>query len=152
MAPQRRRCIMTAKQSAVKRYIVRLSDDERERLDALTHMGKHPARLLTKARILLKADASEAGEGWSDSQIAEALDTSTDTVARTRQQLVEEGFDAVLVRRTSPNSGRPRIFGGAAEAKLIAFVCSQPPKGRTRWTLQLLEEAVVEPKIVERAN
>ena len=88
MAPQRRRCIVTAKQSAVKRYIVKLSDAERERLDALTHMGKHPARLLTKARILLKADASEAGEGWSDSRIAEALDTSTDTVARTRQQLV----------------------------------------------------------------
>ncbi len=71
---------MTAKQSAVKRYVVKLSDEERERLDALIHMGKHPARLLTKARILLKADASEAGEGWSDSQIAEALDTSIDTV------------------------------------------------------------------------
>jgi Homeodomain-like domain len=88
---------VTAKQSAVKRYVVKLSDEERERLDALTNMGKHPARLLTKARILLKADASEAGEGWSDSRIAEALDTSTDTVARTRQQLVEEGFEAVLV-------------------------------------------------------
>jgi hypothetical protein len=55
---------VTAKQSAVKRYVVKLSDEERERLDALVHIGKHPARLLTKARILLKADASEAGEGW----------------------------------------------------------------------------------------
>ena len=73
---------MTAKQAAVKRYVVTLSDDERERLDALIHVGKHSARLLTKARILLKADASEAGEGWSDSQIAAALDTSVDTVAR----------------------------------------------------------------------
>ena len=118
---------MTAKQSAVKRYVVRLSDEERERLDALTHMGKHPARLLTKARILLKADASEAGEGWSDSRIAEALDTSTDTVARTRQQLVEEGFEAVLVRKYSPASARPRIFDGAADAKLIALACSPPP-------------------------
>ena len=143
---------MTAKQSAVKRYIVKLSDDERERLDALTHMGKHPARLLTKARILLKADASEAGEGWSDSRIAEALDTSTDTVARTRQQLVEEGFEAVLVRKHSPASARPRIFDGASEAKLIALACSPPPKGRKRWTLQLLEEAVVELNIVERAS
>ncbi len=62
---------MTAKQSAVKRYVVKLSDEERQRLDALTHMGKHPARLLTKARILLKADASEVGEGWSDSQIGQ---------------------------------------------------------------------------------
>src|SRR6476660_1635451 len=152
MAPQRRRCIVTAKQSAVKRYVVRLSDEEGERLDALTNMGKHPARLLTKARILLKADASEAGEGWSDSRIAAALDTSTDTVARTRQQLVEEGFDAVLVRKHSPASARPRIFDGAAEAKLIALACSEPPKGRKRWTVKWLEEVVVELKIVERAS
>ncbi len=143
---------MIAKQIAVKRYVVKLSDDERKRLDALIHAGKHSARLLTKARILLKADASEAGEGWSDSQIAAALDTSIDTVARTRQQLVEEGFEAVLVRKHSPASARPRIFDGAAEAKLIALACSRPPKGRKRWTLQLLEEAVVELNIVERAS
>ena len=71
---------MTAKQIAVKRYVVKLSDEERGRLNTLIHAGKHPARLLTKARILLKADASEAGEGWSDSRIAAALDTSVDTV------------------------------------------------------------------------
>ena len=97
---------MIAKQIAVKRYVVKLSDDERKRLDALIHAGKHSARLLTKARILLKADASEAGEGWSDSQIAAALDTSIDTVARTRQQLVEEGFEAVLVRKHSAGLGQ----------------------------------------------
>ena len=66
---------MTAKQIAVKKYVVKLSDEERERLNTLIHTGKHPARQLMKARILLKADASEAGEGWSDSQIAAALDT-----------------------------------------------------------------------------
>jgi poly-gamma-glutamate capsule biosynthesis protein CapA/YwtB (metallophosphatase superfamily) len=143
---------MTAKQSAVKRYVVKLSDEERERLNTLIHVGKQPARLLTKARILLKADASEAGEAWSDSQIAAALDTSIDTVARTRQQLVEEGFDSVLVRKHSPASARPRIFDGAGEAKLIALACSAPPKGRKRWTLQLLEEAVVELNIVDRAS
>jgi hypothetical protein len=76
---------VAAKQSAVKRYVVKLNDDERGRLNTLIRAGKHPARLLAKARILLKADASEAGEGWSDSQIAAALDTSVDTVARTRQ-------------------------------------------------------------------
>ena len=89
---------MTAKQIAEKRYVVKLSDEERERLNTLIRTGKHPARQLTKARILLKADASETGEGWRDCEIAAALDTSVDTVARTRQQLVEEGFDAVLVR------------------------------------------------------
>jgi transposase len=152
MTPQRRRCFVTAKQIAVKKYMVKLSGEERERLAALIHAGKHPARQLTKARILLKADASEAGEGWSDSQIAAALDTSVDTVARTRQQLVEEGFEAVLVRKHSPASARKRIFDGAAEAKLIALACSEPPKGRRRWTLQLLEDQVVELKIVDRAS
>src|SRR6187401_1169780 len=83
-----------------------------------------------KARILLKADASEAGEGWSDSRIARALNTSVATVSRTRQQLVEEGFEAVLTRKHSAASARPRIFDGAAEAKLIALACSKPPKGR----------------------
>src|SRR5271170_4404106 len=118
----------------------------------LIHTGKRPAWQALRARILLKADASEVGESWSDSQIGEALDTSTDTVARTRQQLVEEGFEAVLIRKHSPASARPRIFDGAAEAKLIALACSPPPKGRKRWTLQLLEEAVVELNIVERAS
>src|ERR1700689_254234 len=105
-----------------------------------------------KARILLKADAAEGGEALSDSQIAAALDTSVDTVARTRQQLVEEGFEAVLVRKHSPASARTRIFDGASEAKLIALACSEPPKGRKRWTLELLEEHVVELKIVDRAS
>jgi transposase len=143
---------VTAKRIAVKKYVVNLSDTERERLNGLIHMGKHPARQLTKARILLKADVSAAGEGWSDRRIATALDTSIDTVARTRQQLVEEGFEAVLTRKHSPASARPRIFDGAAEAKLIALACSKPPNGRARWTLHLLEEAVVELNIVERAS
>jgi hypothetical protein len=152
MAPQRRRCIVTAKQAAVKKYIVKLSDEERERLNTLIHKGKHRAGQLVSARILLKADASETGEGWSDSQIAAALDTSVNTVARTRQQLVEEGFESVLTCKHSPASARQRIFDGASEAKLIALACSDPPKGRVRWTLKLLESAVVELNIVDRAS
>jgi transposase len=143
---------VTAKQIAVKRYVVKLSGEERERLNALISVGKHPARQLTRARILLKADTSDAGDGWSDSLIAAALDTSVDTVARTRRQLVEEGLESVLVRKHSPASARKRIFDGAAEAKLIALACSEPPKGRKRWTLHLLEEAVVELNIVEQAS
>jgi poly-gamma-glutamate capsule biosynthesis protein CapA/YwtB (metallophosphatase superfamily) len=143
---------VTAKQPAIKKYIVKLSEDERERLNALIQKGKAPARQFLKARVLLKADASEAGEAWSDSEIAEALETSIDTVARTRQQLVEEGLEAALTRKHSPNSARKRIFDGAAEAKLIALACSEPPKGRTRWTLKLLETAVVELNIVDRAS
>jgi poly-gamma-glutamate capsule biosynthesis protein CapA/YwtB (metallophosphatase superfamily) len=143
---------VTAKQPAVKKYIVKLSAEERERLEALIQKGKAPARQQLKARILLKADASEAGEAWSNSEIAEALETSTDTVAHTRQQLVEGGLETALTRKHSPNSARKRIFDGVAEAKLIALACSPPPKGRKRWTLTLLETAVVELNIVDRAS
>ena len=121
---------MTAKQIAVKRYVVKLCDEERGRLTTLIHAGKHPARLLTKARILLKADASEAGEGGSDSQIARALNTSVATVSRTRQQLVQEGFDAVLTRKHSAASARPRIFDGAASGQgRLPLAKSQKPPG-----------------------
>jgi transposase len=143
---------VAAKEIAVKKYVVRLSAAERERLDSAIRSGKHPAQRLMKARILLKADAGDAGEGWSDSEISKALDTSLATIARTRQQLVEEGFDAVLSRKHSPNSARKRIFDGAAEARLIALTRSEPPKGRARWTLSLLEDKVVELNIVAKAS
>ena len=137
---------------SVKKYVVKLSADEREQLTGLIRSGKRPAQLLTKARILLKADVSGPGEGWSDSRIAEALDTSVTNIERTRRQLVEEGFDAVLTRKYNPNSARPRIFDGAAEAKLIALTCGPAPTGYARWTLSLLEEKVVELKIVAKAS
>jgi transposase len=100
----------------------------------------------------LKADVSDAGEGWSDSRIAAALDTSIATVERTRRQLVEEGVEAVLARKYNSNSARRRIFDGAAEAKLIALTLSPAPAGFARWSLRLLEEKVVELHIVERAS
>ena len=143
---------MARREIAVKKYVVKLSDEERERLKTMIHSGRRAARQLMKARILLKADASEAGEGWSDGQIAIALETSVDTIARTRQRLVEQGFEAALTHHHSPASARVRIFDGAAEAKLIALACSEPPKGRARWTLELLEEKVVELNIVPRAS
>jgi len=110
---------VTAKQPAVKRYVVKLAADERERLNILIQKGKAPDRQLLKARILLKADASEAGDGWSDGQIAEALDTSIDTIARTRQQLVEGGVDAALTHKHSPNSARKRT-----ETRCFAWLAS----------------------------
>ncbi len=143
---------MAGKEIAVKKYVVRLNQEERERLERMIHSGKHPAQRLMKARILLKADAGDGGEGWSDSQIAKALETSLASIARTRQQLVEEGFEAVLSRKHSPASARPRIFDGAAEAKLIALTRSPLPPGRARWTLSLLEDKVVELNIVAKAS
>ena len=143
---------MASKEVAVKKYVVRLSEEERVRLGEFISKGKRAAHLLTKARILLKADVSEAGVGWSDSRIAEALDTSVPTIERTRRLLVEEGFEAVLTRKYNPNSAPRRIFDGAAEAKLIALACGPAPAGRAKWTLCLLEEKVVELQIVERAS
>jgi hypothetical protein len=100
---------------------------------------------------LLKADVSQSGEGWSDSRIIEALETSASMVYRVRKQLVEEGFEAVLSRKQRATPAIARIFDGEKEAKLIALACSKPPKGRARWTLRLLENKVVELHIVDRA-
>jgi Homeodomain-like domain len=143
---------MAGRYVAVKKYVVQLSADEREQLEALIGKGKSPARLLLNARILLKADVSEAGDGWSDSRIIEALETNALMVYRVRKQLVEEGFEAVLRRKQRATPSVPRIFDGEKEAKLIALACSKPPKGRARWTLRLLENKVVELGIVERAS
>jgi transposase len=143
---------MAGKDIAVKKYVVRLSAEEREQLQALIRKGKGPAKRLLKARILLKADVSEVGEGWSDSRIIKALDTSESMLYRVRKQLVEEGFAAVLSRKARTRPPVPAIFDGEKQAKLIALACSKPPKGRARWTLRLLENKVVELGIVERAS
>jgi hypothetical protein len=143
---------VAGKEVVVKKYVVTLSAEERGELVSLIRCGKRPAQLLTKARILLKADVSGLSEGWSDSRIAEALDTSIANIERTRRRLVEEGFEAVLTRKYNPNSARTRIFDGAAEAKLIALACGPAPAGYARWTLSLLEEKVVELNIVGKAS
>ena len=143
---------MAAKEISVKKYVVRLSAGEREHLQALIRKGKSPAKRLLKARILLKADVSEAGEGWSDGRIIKALETSASMIYRVRKQLVEDGFEAVLSRKQRAMPAVARIFDGEKEAKLIALACSKPPKGRARWTLRLLENKVVELHIVDRAS
>src|SRR6266542_545371 len=118
---------MAAKEISVKKYVVRLSGEERERLETLIRKGKSPARRVLKARILLKADVS-AGKGWSDNRIIEALETSPSMVYRVRKQLVEEGFEAVLSRKPRAMPAIPPIFDGEKEAKLIALACSSRPR------------------------
>ena len=143
---------MAAEEISVKRYVGRLSAEEREQLEALIRKGKSPAQRLLKARILLKADVSDAGEGWSDSRIIKALETSVSMVYRVRKQLVEEGFEAVLSRKQRATPAVAPIFDGEKEAKLIALACSKPPKGYARRTLRLLENKVVEFGVVDRAS
>jgi Homeodomain-like domain len=111
----------------------RLSLGGREYLDQLIRKGKSSAQRLMKARILLKADVGEGGEGWSDSKIIEALGTSPSMLYRVRKQLVEKGLEAVLSRKQRATPAVPKIFDGEKEAKLIALACSKSPKGYVRW-------------------
>ncbi|GAB6051738.1 helix-turn-helix domain-containing protein [Magnetospira thiophila] len=135
-----------------KKYIVRLTEGERDHLRELLRKGTSPARRLLKARILLKADQAEGGEGWSDARIMEALDTSASMVYRARQQLVEEGFEATLSRKKRATPPVPPVFDGEKEARLIALACSRPPEGRCRWTLRLLAERLVMLEVVDAVS
>jgi len=143
---------MAAGEIGIKKFVVKLSEAERNHLQGLINKGKSPAKRLLKARILLKTDAGAHGEGWSDGRVVEALDTNMSMVTRVRQQFVEEGLEAVLSRKERAAPAITPIFDGEKEARLVALACSTPPEGRARWTLRLLEEKVVELGIVERAS
>lgn len=135
-----------------KTYVVALSSDERERLEALISKGKATAKAILKARLLLKADQGPLGPSWTDDRIVEALDTNPSMVTRVRRQLVEEGMTAVLGRKKRERPPIQPIFDGEAQARLIALACSEPPAGHARWSIRLLADKVVELEIVERAH
>jgi transposase len=129
------------------KYVVRLDEAERGRLQAMVDQGKGSKTTRARAWILLKADEGEHGPGWPDAKIAEAFDVGMRTVERTRRLLVTEGFEAVPVRKPSPNR-RSRKWDGAQEAALVKLACSTPPAGRARWTLRMLADRLVERKVV----
>jgi transposase len=129
------------------KFVVRLDELERGRLQEMVDRGKGSKTIRNRALVLLKADEGEHGPGWADAKIAEAFDVSVRTVERTRRLLVVEGFEAVLARKPSPNR-QYRKLDGAQEAELVKLACSKPPKGRARWTLQLLADGLVERKVV----
>lgn len=135
----------------MKKYIVTLTDEEREHLARLLGSGKAATRKLTHARILLKADASPGGPNWEDQQISRSLDVGTATIERVRKQFVEEGLEAALERRR-PRREYERRLDGADEAHLIALTCGQAPEGRDRWTMQLLADRMVALGYVERLS
>ncbi len=126
-----------------KKYVVRLSREERETLTKLVRGGKAAARKITRARILLKADVGSGGPSWTDQRIAETLEVGVRTVENLRRRCVEEGLEASIADRPRPDRPWQRKLDGAGEAKLIALSCSEPPPGRTRWTLELLGDALV---------
>lgn len=133
------------------KYAVFLTEAERARLRTLIGRGAAPTQMLTRARILLKANQGEGGPGWSDTAIAGALEVHPTTVARIRRQCVEQGLDAALERKR-PDRVYARTLDGVGEARVIALACSTPPAGRERWTLRLLADELVRLEVVEEIS
>jgi len=124
-----------------KKYIVRLSEEEQDSLWTLVNCGKAAAHKRRHAQILLKADVN--GDNWTDARICEAFNVGQCTVERVRQRLVEQGLEAAINRAKATRTRR-RALDGEQEAQLVTLACSQPPNGRTRWTLTLLADKLVE--------
>ena len=131
-----------------KKYIVPLTEQERQTLTAMLARGKTTARKLMHARILLKADDSEDRPALNDATIAQEVQAGQATVERVRRTFVEEGLQAALERRR-PRRLYARKLDGAGEAHLVATACSQAPQGRSRWTLRLLADRMVELEVVD---
>src|SRR5215211_8748280 len=125
-----------------KKYVVRLTEEERTQIETLLRRGKAHARKLLYGRILLKADA-DGPDRWTDERIADAFEVSTATVARERRRYCEDGLEVALMPK-KPGRPRRRVLDGRAEAHLVALSCSDPPEGRERWSMRLLADRMVE--------
>jgi hypothetical protein len=130
-----------------KKYIVRLTDEERAVCEATIKKETGKSEKLRRATILLKADAD--GPAWDDAKISEAAGCRTRTVENVRQAFVREGFAEALARKKRATPPTPQLLDGAAEAKLIALRLGKPPAGFGQWTLRLLADQMVELEIVE---
>ena len=131
-----------------KKYIVELTSEERSKLKAMVKKGKAAAYKIKHAHILLKADQGPEGAGWKDTEIAKAFHCHINTVENLRRRLVEHGLDTAI-ERAKHKAYKPRTLDGRAEAKLVAMACSETPQGRSKWTLRLLADKIVELKIVD---
>jgi len=133
-----------------KKYIVRLSKEERNTLREIVKKFKGSSQKVRRAQILLKADAD--GPAWSDSRIAEAFGCRRQTVEMIRQRLVETGFQETLDGKKRADPPTPKLLDGEQEAKIIATRLGPPPKGYANWTLRLLARKVVELQIVDAVS
>ena len=133
------------------RYKITLSEDERSRLEILTRSGKTTAPKYVHARALLLCDAGAFGQAWKVSEVAEALGITARTVEHLKERFVEEGLDAALTRKPRAKPAT-LTFDGRFSARLTALACSPAPKGRSRWTVRLLAEKIVELKIAPKIS
>ena len=132
----------------MKKYKVTLTAAEREDLNIIIKKEHVSGRKRIHAQILLRTDESEGQSGWKDVDVAEAYGVGLRTVERIRERFVTKGFAAALQSKADQEN-RARKFDGKKEAKLITLACSRAPKGRARWTLQLLADRMVELKYME---
>jgi len=132
----------------MEKYIVELTSEEQEELAQLVSRGKAAARKITHARVLLQANESKDGPGWTDKQISQAFGVHINTIHGIRRRFVEHGLQAALERKEQDRPSRKRIVDGDVEAHLIALRCGDPPKGTSRWNLRLLADKLVELEIV----
>ena len=130
-----------------KKFIVRLSEEEREVCRQVVKNLKGSSQKVRRAQILLKADAN--GPAWIDSRIAEAFDCRVQTIENLRKRLVTEGFELALEGKKRQEPPTPPKLDGAGEAKLIAMRLGKPPSGYGRWTLQLLADELVALEVVD---
>jgi transposase len=131
-----------------KRYIVRLTADERERLESMVNRGREAAYRRRHAQVLLLADEGEQGSGLIDREVAERVGCTRRTVEQIRERCVCEGLEAALERKKRSRE-RSRVLDGEGEARLVSLACSEPPEGRARWTLKMLGDQLVELEVVE---
>jgi len=131
----------------MKKYIVELTSEERKQLQQLVKKGKVPGYKIRHAQMLLRADQGNKGPDWPDVQVAEVFAAHVTTVERLRKKFVEQGLEAALERNKRNNYARK--LDGNAEAHLIAIACSEPPTGRSEWSLRLLADRLVELSVVD---
>jgi transposase len=136
----------------MKKYIVQLDAKQRQMIETMLTGGKASARSQTHARILLKADQGTEGPGWTDERIAEALSVGRATVERVRKRWVEGGLLDALVRRPQPERPEKRKMDGELEARLVTLACSQVEGGKTRWTMRLLADKLVQLGYVDQIS
>jgi transposase len=133
-----------------KKFVVELTSEERKQLTMLINKGKTAGYRIRHAQMLLKIDQGEHGPAWSDTRVAEAFGAHITTLERLRKRFVEEGLEAALERHNRKNYTRK--LDGDAEAHLIAIACSEPPEGRSEWTLRLLADKLVELNVVDSVS
>jgi len=130
------------------RYKVTLTKEERQDLEAISTKGKRAARTVLYARALLLLDAGEYGPKWFVEKVSEALGTTTRSLEHLKKRFVENGLSAAIERKERMTPPREILFGGEFEAQLLALACSKAPEGRSRWTVRLLAEKMIELNIV----